>query len=288
MGLATRQLIDREIMRLHVLTGIALVTLAVFAGVRRRTYTEWQSREGIENRHNGQIPRKHWTTPEEEAAIIGYCETRMELGYRTLCWQMVDGDIAAVSPATVYNVLKRSGLTKKWAEMAEEAKKGFEQPKVVHEQWHTDFSYVRVCGVFYYFISVMDGYSRKILSWGLYQNMEGVWAEIELTKAKERYPYVKPRIITDNGSQFISKDFKELTSLLEIEHTLTSPGHPQSNGKLERFHRTIKSEHVRQSGYFSYEDAKERMGRWIQYYNEERLHGALCYLPPEDVFLGKK
>ena len=117
----------------------------------------------------------------------------------------------------------------------------------------------------------MDGYRRKILSWGLYQRMEGVWAEIEVTKAKERYPYAKPRIITDNGSQFISKDFKELTRLLEIEHTLTSPGHPQSNGKLERFHRTIKSEHVRQSGYFSYEDAKERMGKWIEYYNEARL-----------------
>ena len=73
----------------------------------------------------------------------------MELGYRTLCWQMVDSNVVFVSPATVYNVLKKSGLTKKWAETVEESKKGFEQPKAVHEQWHTDFSYVRVCGVFY-------------------------------------------------------------------------------------------------------------------------------------------
>jgi transposase InsO family protein len=83
-------------------------------------------------------------------------------------------------------VLKKSGLKKKWVEMGEESKKGFEQPKSIHEQWHTYFSYVRVCGTFYYFISVMDGYSRKILSWGLYQSMEGLWAEVELTKAKER------------------------------------------------------------------------------------------------------
>jgi transposase InsO family protein len=288
MGLATRWRIEGEVKRLHVLTGIAILTLALYAGVSRGTFREWQNREGVENRHNGQIPREHWSTPEEEAAIIWYYEKRMELGYRTLCWQMVDADIAAVSPATVYNVLKRSGLTKKWAEMAEERKKGFEQPKTVHEQWHTDFSYVKVSGVFYYFISVMDGYSRKILSWGLYQSMEGLWAEIELAKAKELYPRAKPRIITDNGGQFISKEFKELTELLEIEHTLTSPGHPQSKGKRERFHRTIKSEHVRQRAYYSYEDAKERMGRWIQYYNEKRLHGALCYLPPEDIFLGKK
>jgi len=288
MSLAIRQLVEREINRLHVLTGIAILSLALYAGVSRRTFREWQNRKEEENRHNGHIPREHWVTPTEQEAIIRYCEERMENGYRTLCWLMVDADIAAVSPATVYNVLKKSGLTKKWAETAEEAKQGFEQPKAVHEQWHIDFSYIRVCGVYYYFISVMDGFSRKILSWDLCQSMEGLWAEIAVTKAKEKYPFAKPRIITDNGSQFISKDFWELTRLLEIEHTFTSPGHPQSNGKLERFHRTLKSEHVRTSAYLSYKDAKERMGRWIEYYNEKRLHAALYYLPPEDVFQGMK
>jgi len=76
--------------------------------------------------------------------------------------------------------------------------------------------------------------------------------------------------------------------LLEMGHTFTSPAHPQSNGKLERFHRTLKEEHVRTSAYFNYEDAIERMGRWIEYYNKQRLHAALFYLPPEDVFGGLK
>jgi len=281
-------MIEVEIKRLHSMTGIALLTLAVYAGVSRRTYREWQERLETETKHNGQIPRAHWTTPSEVDAIIGYCENRMEIGYRTLCWEMVDADIAYVSPATVYNVLKRAGLTKKWAELEEEKKKGFEQPKAVHEHWHIDFSYIRVCGVFYYFISVMDGYSRKILTWLLCESMEGLWAEIAVTRAKEKYPYANPRIITDNGSQFISKDFRELTMLLEIEHTFTSPSHPQSNGKLERFHRTLKSEHIRTTAYISYEDAKERMGRWIEYYNNRRLHGAVFYLPPEEVFQGMK
>ena len=286
MSLILRQLIEQEINRLHVLTGIAVLTLAIYAGVSRRTFREWQNRKDVENQHNGHIPREHWTTPEEEAAIVDYCCERMELGYRTLCWQMVDANIAFVSPATVYNVLKRSGLTKKWAELEEESKKGFEQPKAVHEQWHIDYSYVKVCGNFFYFISVLDGYCRKILSWGLYQSMDGLWAETEVARAKELYPFANPRIITDNGSQFISKDFRELLVLLEIEHTLTSPGHPQSNGKLERFHRTFKCEHVRQAAYLSFEDAKERMSIWIMYYNEKRLHGALYYLSPEDVFQG--
>jgi hypothetical protein len=73
----------------------------------------------------------------------------MEAGYRVLCRQMAGLDRAAVSPGTVYNALKRGGLTKKWAGMREEAKKGFQQPRAIHEQWHTDFSHIRICGTFY-------------------------------------------------------------------------------------------------------------------------------------------
>ena len=270
------------------MTGISLLTLAVFAGVSRRTFRDWLTRRNEETKHNGHIPREHWVTPGETKAIISFCKDRMEFGYRSLCWMMVDANIVAISPASVYNVLKKSGLTKKWAEKSGEAKKGFDQPTAIHEHWHIDFSYIRICGVFYYFVSVMDGYSRKILTWGLNQTMEGICAEIVVTKAMELYPNARPHLISDNGSQFISKDFRELTSLLEIEHIYASPGHPQSNGKLERFHRSLKSEHVRTSTYLSYEDAKLRMGRWIKYYNEERLHAAILYLTPEDVFTGLK
>jgi transposase InsO family protein len=118
--------------------------------------------------------------------------------------------------------------------------------------------------------------------------MEGITAEIVLMKARELYPQAHPRIITNNGSQFISKDFRELVSLLEMEQTFTSPAHPQSNGKLERFHRTFKSGHVRRVAYLNREDAAERMGKWIRYYNGERLHAALSYLPPDDMFSGRK
>jgi hypothetical protein len=105
-------------------------------------------------------------------------------------------------------------------------------------------------------------------------------------KAKERYPQARARLITDKGSQFIWKDFKELIALLEMEISLISAGHPQSNGKLERFHQTFRSEHVRQKVYLSYQDAVERMGRWITYYNQERLHAGIMYLPPEEVISG--
>jgi transposase InsO family protein len=115
--------------------------------------------------------------------------------------------------------------------------------------------------------------------------MEGINAEILAAETKELYPDAKnPRLISDNGSQFISKDFEELLLFLEIGHTCTSANHPQSNGKLERFNRTLKSEHVRRSAYLDYQDASIRMAHWIAYYNSERLHSAIWYLTPNDVF----
>jgi transposase InsO family protein len=117
--------------------------------------------------------------------------------------------------------------------------------------------------------------------------MDRVWAQTVLMKARELYPDAHPRIITDNGSPFISKDFRELVSLLEMEQTFTGPAHPQSKGKLERFHRTFKSEHIRRSAYLGREDAVEPMKKWIWYYNGEGLHAALLYLLPDDVFTGR-
>jgi transposase InsO family protein len=200
---------------------------------------------------------------------------------------MPDEGIAAVSPASVYNVLKRHHPGKDRQPPKEEEAKGFVQPVGIHEQRHLDFSYIRIAGAFYYFISILDGYSRKILVWDWCETMDGINAEVLVAKAKELFPLAMPRIISDNGGQFCSKDFRELIALLEFEQTFTSANHPQSNGKLERFHRTFKTEHVRQSAYFGYADAKDGMKCRIDYHDTMRLHSAIWYLPPEDVFQGR-
>jgi transposase InsO family protein len=140
-----------------------------------------------------------------------------------------------------------------------------------------------------YFINILDGYSRRILNWRLCDTMEGINAEVLVTETKEQYPEaVNPRLISDNGSQFISTDFQELLVMLEIGHTFTSACHPQSNRKLERFHRTFKTEHTRRSAYVDDADARNKMALWLAYYNSERLHSAIWYLTPDDVFYGRK
>jgi len=252
------------------------------------TWRKWMGRRGIETKHNNNIPKNYFLTPQEIAAIVMYCAANQLKGYRMQCWEMVDKNVAFVSCGSVYNVIKRYNLGKKWAEVAEMKKRGFDQPKAVHEQWHIDFSYIRIDGAFYYFLGILDGFSRKMLNFRLCENMTGINAEILVVETKELYPEANnARIISDNGSQFISKDFEELLALLEFGHTLTSANHPQSNGKLERFNRTLKSEHVRRSAYLNYQDACIRMAQWIAYYNCERLHSAIYYLTPNDVFNGR-
>ena len=282
-----RQTAENEIMRYKSKTGLSLKALLKYAGISQRTWREWAKRRGIETGHNNNIPKVYYLTPDEISSIIAYCTDNPLKGYRVQCWEMVDKNIAFVSCSSVYNVIKRFDLGKKWAEAAEMKKEGFDQPNAVHEQWHIDFSYIKIGGAFYYFLGILDGYSRRMLNFRLCWNMEGINAEILVTETKELYPDAEGvRIISDNGGQFISKDFKELLVLLNIGHTLTSANHPQSNGKIERFNRTLKTEHVRRSAYIDYQDANVRMGEWIAYYNSERLHSALRYLTPDDVFYG--
>jgi len=288
MSLLIRAIVEKEILRYRTRTNLPLEYLLKHAGISKRTWHEWMRRRGIETKHNNNIPKNYYLTPEEERAMVGYIIANPLKGYRVLCYEMIDKNIAFVGCTSVYNVIKRHNLGKKWAEAQEMKKKGFDQPVRVHEQWHIDFSYIKIDGAFYYFIGILDGYSRKMLNWRLCANMEGINAEILVAETKELYPDAKDaRLICDNGSQFISKDFKELLELLELKQTFTSANHPQSNGKLERFHKTLKTEHVRRSAYINYQDANIRMSQWIAHYNSERLHSAIWYLTPNDVFNGR-
>ena len=288
MSLEERHAAEQEILRCKVQTGIPLQALLEYAGISERTWREWQERRGIETKHNNNIPKNYHLTPEEVAVIVAFCIANPLWGYRMQCWEMVDQNVAFVSCSSVYNIIKRYNLGKKWAEAVEMGKKGFDQPTAAHQQWHIDFSYIKIQGAFYYFLGILDGYSRKMLNWRLCQAMEGINAEILVAETKELYPEAESvRLISDNGSQFISKDFEELLGLLAIGHTFISANHPQSNGKLERFNRTLKAEHVRRTAYVNYQDACVRMAHWIAYYNSQRLHSAIWYLTPNDVFNGK-
>ena len=145
---------------------------------------------------------------------------------------MLDADIVAVSPTSVWRVLGQAGRLSKWNGKPSKKGTGFEQPLVAHQHWHIDVSYINISGTFYYLCSVLDGCSRNIVNWDLRESMTEANIEIILQGSKEEYPEARPRIISDNGPQFIAKDFKELIRISGMTHVRTSPYIANRTGRL--------------------------------------------------------
>jgi transposase InsO family protein len=252
-----------------------------------RKFRDWRERYGKVTEHHHQVPRDHWLARWEKEAIVKFFHEYPLEGYRRLCFMMLDRDIVAVSPTSVYRVLKAEGLlANRWQKPTRKAT-GFVQPLEPHEHWHIDFSYVNVGGTFYYLCSILDGCSRAIVHWEIRQAMKEADAELVLQRAREKQPQARPRIISDNGPQFVAKDFKEFLRLWQTSHVFTSPHYPQSNGKLERFHRTLKEQAIRPKTPLTLEDARRVVGEFIEHYNTVRLHSALGYVTPQDRLAGR-
>jgi transposase InsO family protein len=184
-------------------------------------------------------------------------------------------------------VLKAEGLlANRWNKPSRKGT-GFVQPLAPHDHWHIDFSYVNVGGTFYYLCSILDGCSRSIVHWEIREAMKEADAELVLQRAREKFPQARPQIISDNGPQFVAKDFKEFLRLWQTTHVLTSPHYPQSNGKLERYHRTLKEQAIRPKTPLTLEDARRVVGEFVEHYNTVRLHSALGYVTPQDRLEGR-
>ena len=253
----------------------------------RSKFYQWIDRYGVENTHGGHIPRDFWLLPEEREAIIDFHRKNPLNGYRRLAFMMIDQDVVCVSPKTVYRVLKSEGLIGSNNQKPSSKGKGFVQPEGAHQHWHTDISYVNVCGTFYYLCSVLDGFSRYIIHWELKESMKEADVELVLQRALERHPGVKPRVISDNGPQFISRDFKHFIRLAGMDHVRTAPYYPQSNGKIERYHKEIKQKCIRARTLESYEATVEAVSEFVNHYNNERLHAAIGYVTPKDKLEGR-
>jgi len=195
---------------------------------------------------------------------------------------MMDADVVAASPASVYRVLKGTGLMASWNRKPSKKGTGFEQPLNAHAYWHVDVSYINVCGTFYYLCSVLDGFSRTIVHWEIREAMKERDIEIILQRGRETFPDVYARIISDNGPQFIANDFKAFIRICGMTHVRTSPYYPQSNGKIERWHKSLKKECIRPGTPLSLEDARSLVVGYVAHYNTKRLHSAIGYVTPRD------
>lgn len=249
-------------------------------------FHQWKHRYGKANEHNGQVPRDWWLEDWEKQAILDFHERNPLEGYRRLTFMMLDDDIVAVSPSSVYRVLKSAGRLDRWNRKTAKKGTGFVQPISAHVHWHVDISYLNLGGTFYYLCSLLDGYSRYIVHWEIREAMKEPDVEAIVQRALEKHPEMTPRIISDNGPQFIAKDFKVFIRICGLSHVRTSPFYPQSNGKLERWHASLKRECVRPAALETLEEARRKVASYVDHYNHQRLHSAIGYITPADKLAG--
>jgi putative transposase len=200
---------------------------------------------------------------------------------------MLDADVAACSPASVYRVLKSAGLLAGSSPMPSKKGTGFVQPILPHEHWHIDVSYLNIAGTFYFLCSILDGTSRFIVHFEIREKMEETDVETILQRAREAHPLATPRIISDNGPQFIAREFKEFIRIAGMTHVKTSPYYPQSNGKIERWHKTLKAQSIRPRVPLSLDEARRTVTDFVAHYNGVRFHSAIGYVTPKDKLDGK-
>lgn len=264
---------------------LKLIQIITWVGLHKGKFYDWQKRYGKVNTHNSSVPRDHWISEHEKQKIVQFHFENPLNGYRRLAYMMIDQDIAYASPATVYRILKAAGLLDKGKKVPSAKGQGFLQPTAPHQHWHVDVSYLNLGGTFYYLCSILDGYSRYIVHWELREQMTEMDVEQILEKSRELYYGASPRVISDNGPQFIARDFKNYVRLSGMTHVRTSPYYPQSNGKIERWHRSLK-ETIRPQSPRDKVEALALVGRYVKEYNQRRLHSALGYVTPHCKLMG--
>jgi transposase InsO family protein len=269
-------------------------------GVARSTFYIWyrnhveQGYAGLSNRKPG--PRRFWNRiPEREKQWVRKVALeKPELSPRELAWHITDRRGYYISESSVYRILKSFDLITSPAYIVMSAADEFRyKPRRVHELWQSDFTYLKVTGWgWYYLLSVLDDYSRYIIAWRLFTTMSARDVTELLDEAIARTGVAnvsvrhRPRLLSDNGSCFIAKDLKAYLTEKGMRHTRGKPHHPQTQGKIERYHRSLKNVVTLQNYYVPWE-LEQELGRFVNYYNQERVHESLQNLTPADVYTGR-
>ena len=251
-------------------------------GIAPSKFYSWRRRYGSLNEHNGWVPRDFWLEEWEKQAILDFYRQHPLEGYRRLTFMMLDADIVAVSPSSVWRVLSRAGLLRKWNDKTSLKGTGFQQPLEPHQHWHIDVSYINISGTFYYLCSVLDGYSRSIVHWGLREAMKEADIEIILQAAKEKYPDARPRLISDNGPQFLRQGLQGIHPYLgddARENVALLSTVERQVGALAQ----IVEERMYSAGRAADAGgcASELIQRYVEHYNTVRLHSAIGFVTPE-------
>jgi putative transposase len=291
----------REVIELVRRSPVAKKETLAALGLAPSTYYRWQRRHRREG-EAGLVDRRPqpstiWNRlkPEEEKTILNVALRAPDHSPREIaCW-ISDNAGFAISESSVYRVLKRHGLVREVQLEGFPASKEYRVKTTrVNEQWQSDASYFFVVGWgWYYLISVLDDYSRMILAWELKTDMtsasisEVVERAVEFTGMKNVPVQDRTRLVSDNGSSYLSHAFEDYLQMLQIRHIRCAPHHPQTNGKIERFHETLKAR-LNLLVYTSVEQLRAALAEFIEFYNQRRYHEGIGNVTPTDVYYGRR
>lgn len=286
-----------EILALVAGSGLPRRRALARLGLAKSTYYRWlerQDEERLQDRKGGSPVPWNKLRPEEEEKILVLARALPELSSRELALKIVDTEGLYISESTIFRALKREGLIKPAEIVGFKAGKEYHRKtKRANELWATDCSHIKVIDWgWYYLVTVMDDYSRFILAWELKSDMTSnslidvVQKAIDATGMTDVPVEDRTMLLSDNGPGYISRQFGDYLRLVGIRHILASPFHPQTNGKIERYHRTIKGE-LSLMPYEMPGELEEAIRAFIEHYNYRRYHEGLGNVTPYDVYTGK-
>jgi transposase InsO family protein len=269
-------------------------------GINRSTFYKWYQRyqvegyDGLANRYRP--PRQFWNSipPWEKEKVVKTALKNPDKSPRELAWHITDTRGYYISESSVYRILKANDLITSPAYTVITAKDKFENPTYrVNELWQTDFTYFKIIHWGWYYLStVIDDFSRYILAWRLCKTMktedvkQTIDEAISVSGVEQPRIYHRPRLLSDNGSCYISKELKEYLSKKKMKHSRGKPRHPMTQGKIERYHRSLKNI-ILLDNYYSPEDLEIRIAEFVGHYNNYRYHESLNNCTPADVYLGR-
>ncbi len=268
--------------------------------VPKSTFYDWYRRysdngyDGLKDQTKG--PRRFWNKIPDEVKqeVVDIALEHTDKSPRELAWYITDTEKYYISETSVYRILKDYDLITSPNYIVMAASDKFKHPtRSINELWQTDFTYFKVVGWGWYYLStVLDDYSRYILSWKLFTTMTAsdVQETLDMAIAKTGVDHVKvhhkPRLLSDNGPCYLSQDLKEYLRNKDMEHTRGASYHPQTQGKIERYHRSMKNV-VKLDNYYFPSALEQEITRFVEYYNNQRYHESLDNCTPADVYFGR-
>lgn len=266
-------------------------------GIHKRTFYNWYRRyleggyDGLAQKAKGRNQTWNKIPLEQQTQVVEEALEHEELSSRELAFHIIDNHKWYISESSVYRILKRAGLITSPAHIVMSAANEFEtKTRRINEMWQTDFTYFKIVGWGWYYLStIIDDYSRFIITWDLCSQMTSKDVMPSVDKALQFTAIKKenaPKLLSDNGSCYISDEIKTFLRGKGIKPINGKPMHPQTQGKIERYHRTMKNV-VKLDNYYSPEDLIKAIAEFVNYYNYERYHESLRNLTPADIYFGR-